>query len=67
MLKYGIPQGSVLGPGLFSDYSSPVASIIRSHRVSVHCYADETQLYAAFDLEEESVVLNKLETCISAL
>ena len=67
VLKYGVPQGSVLGPGLFSDYSSPVASIIRSHGVSVHCYADDTQLYAAFDLEEESVVLDKLEKCISAL
>ena len=52
---------------MFSDYSSPVASIIRSHGVSVHCYADDTQLYAAFDVEEESAVLDKLEKCISAL
>ena len=36
ILKYGVPQGSVLGPGLFSDYSSPVASKIQSHGVSVH-------------------------------
>ena len=54
----------MLGSGFFSDYSSPVASIIRSHGVSVHCYADDT---AAFDLDEESVVLDRLEKSISAL
>ena len=67
VLKYGVPQGSVLGPGLFSDYSSPVASLIRSHGVSVHCYADDTQLYAAFHPREETVILKKLEKCIEDL
>ena len=67
ILKYGVLQGSVLGPGLFSDYSSPVASIIQSHGVPVNCYADDTQLYAAFHPNEEAVVLDKLEKCIATL
>ena len=63
-----MPQGSVLGPDLFTDYSSPICEITRSHGVSVHCYADDTQLYASFiPGETESSVLSKLQRCISDL
>ena len=66
-LKYGVPQGSVLGPTLFTDYSSPVASLIRSHGISVHCYADDTQMYTSFNPDEEAQALERLECCISDL
>ena len=64
----GVPQGSVLDPDLFTDYSSPVASLIRSFSVSVHCYADDIQLYCPFTPGiGEFEVLSRLERCIEAL
>lgn len=66
-LKYGVPQGSVLGPTFFTDYSSPVAALIRSHGIAVQCYADDTQLYISFHPSEEALALEKLERCIDDL
>ena len=67
-LKYGVPQGSVLGPLLFSLYVTPLADIAAKHGLLYHCYADDTQLCVAFNPNSsvKKTILN-IEACISAV
>lgn len=66
-LHYGVPQGSVLGPFLYTAYTAPLADLLKLHGVSFHFYADDTQLWVPVDLDDENDIkaaISTLEHCI---
>ncbi|XP_075150912.1 uncharacterized protein LOC142225021 [Haematobia irritans] len=57
-LPRGVPQGSILGPLLYSIYSNDLPDQIKHNHIQM--YADDVQLYS-------SCKLNSIATCVSNL
>ena len=68
VLTQGVPQGSVLGPILYTLFTSPVGDLCKEHGIDYHSYADDTKNYHSFDCNvpgDQQKCINILESCVS--
>ena len=62
-----MPQGSVLGPILFTIYTASLGQLLRQLDVQYHLYADDGQLWVIFKPPDIDTAIGQMEKCIASV
>ena len=60
----GIPQGSIMGPLLFTLYSASIYDIVKAHGLRSMIYADDIQIYLTFPAHDREVAIGCVNNCV---
>ena len=63
-LGFGVPQGSILRPLLFTLYIAPLRDVIQAYNLNCMFYADDSQVYIAVNPNHPSDALTTLRQCV---
>ena len=66
-VRYGVPQGSQLGPLFYILYTKEIESIVHSYGFEIQMYADDVQLYISFTNNIVESMEENLRNCLKEL